>query len=368
MQRMRSRGFTLVELLVVIGIIALLIGILLPALNRARDAANTVKCESNLRSIGQGLADYLANYQGAYPACYYYVGQKVQNGVETPPFAQQGYVHWSSFLYGRKDLAFGYPQSFTSTLGWEAFQCPSINNGGLPADDPSPGNSDPGQTASEEGPIPAPFIDYQAPRMAYTANEAIMGTNKYVIGYQGAERIYRFVKAGSVRHAGNTILVTEFNQDWNVVSDSQDQNATAHSPPFVCKSHRPVNAFVNIQGGPGAYQIWLDAPGLTPINFTRATIEGWCTPYPHLGSPAIGNTVTSLDWVGRNHGQFKLGSVQGSNTKNMVSGWDMRTSNFLYCDGHVENKNLADTLRFGAGWQWGDDFYSLTPNGDHSPW
>lgn len=115
----RRRGFTLVELLVVIGIIALLISILLPSLGAARERARVVKCLANLQQLGVAAVTYSAqNKNSLLPLAYY---QDLGD-----PSGKNWSDTWATLLVAGGFLSYPTGLSETDTPSFDSvFRCPS---------------------------------------------------------------------------------------------------------------------------------------------------------------------------------------------------------------------------------------------------
>jgi len=129
------RAFTLVELLVVIGIIAVLIGILLPALGRARQSAATVACSSNMRQVYLAARNYATEYKDSLP--WGMIFNKSNPTTGRPAGGDSSYITWFSscdkYMTAKAteqifiDASSGFVDGATRRKFSKAFQCSAVS-------------------------------------------------------------------------------------------------------------------------------------------------------------------------------------------------------------------------------------------------
>jgi prepilin-type processing-associated H-X9-DG protein/prepilin-type N-terminal cleavage/methylation domain-containing protein len=136
---MKHKQFTLIELLVVIAIIAILASMLLPALNKAREKAKSIKCSSNLKQIGTGILMYANDFD------------HIPNRGRPSPWQPFWTHHVAPYL----NIRLATPSTFATDLNVPIFLCPS---------DTDPAHKDIPGIAGKGG-------------LSYTGNIRIMGTS-----------------------------------------------------------------------------------------------------------------------------------------------------------------------------------------------
>ena len=310
----KIKGFTLVELLVVIGIIALLISILLPSLNRARAEANLIKCESNLRNIGNLLNIYVSENKGYAPygevdkdiftnTIYSYSGDPTQG---------PGRWHWPDTLSLYTNKARSNVAGFTHN--------PLFYSGIFRDTDTvdSPGATYGYTDATED----------------YAGNLRIFANiNDYSIDPDPKGGIYpgstspqaNIYKIATIHQSAQTLIV------WCGAQDMSNPNASCDPvPPELDGYRRAFHTFMEYPSsdasdtGPGGYSDYA----------ARANIDNQNDPAQTTNSAL---KVDNRDYDHNING-YNTVAIRFRHIRNT-------TGNFLAADGHVESRKLGNLIR-----------------------
>ena len=238
-QTHQPRAFTLVELLVVIGIIALLISILLPALSKARASANSVKCEAQLKQILTAMILHANEHKGYMPLVGEIETQNGNNSTDSVSLGDSQRLKYEYVTVGTQFCAIGMPGSIAKYINvdLDTSSVASVNtayNQGVfrklmvcPSDTTDGGQ--PGFTIN---------TDQIACAMSYAFNEAALGWSNPGFSEKSAGGRLRANTAKFV-HSSQLMLVTDADprstNGWRCYADI-DTNCTlgdVYNTPYV---------------------------------------------------------------------------------------------------------------------------------------
>ncbi len=194
MNRRTRRGFTLIELLVVIAIIAILIGLLLPAVQKVREAAARMSCQNNLKQIGLAMHNYESANGGLPPRRNLTAGQRRGWGPAILPYVEQAALGGNY----RLDRDFYAPENAANiTVPLKIFTCPSVPNNPRTIEVNYSGVISTGAAGDYFGPN-----SFQS---ALYGNQSLSGNNTCTAMHDGVNRKFTEITDGT----SNTLLVSE---------------------------------------------------------------------------------------------------------------------------------------------------------------
>ena len=273
------RAFTLIELLVVIGIIAILMAILMPAVQKVRDTSNNLQCKNKLKQMGVALHSYVNEHKVFPPALVVNGSDQFKYAVQTtfpvsPPPDQKVYFGWMTRILPYIEQKALYDQ--INFAAWPWWQHP-LNETMMPI------------FWCDSDPRPGMVINYGGDLVALTEYMGVNGTDQLAMNgilYPNSRVSFKMITDG----ASNTLLVGE-------------------RPPSV----------------DDVYGWWFAGSGAAPMNLGATDVV--------LGT----NELTAADTGTGGRDFFRGGSINDPANTHRFHYWSQHDngSNFLFADGSV---------------------------------
>jgi prepilin-type N-terminal cleavage/methylation domain-containing protein/prepilin-type processing-associated H-X9-DG protein len=326
----RKRAFTLVELLVVIGIIAVLVGILLPALSKARAEAQLVQCQSNLRQIVTASLMFAGDHQG-------YVPTPSDDGVAKLNDTQPP----SKWDYRNNSTGSAYGNSMYVLKDWASQLIPYLGKGGA---DSTFENAPAQQTKVFQCPSDIWVMDTTSAFPGYDIinNIAIPGdTNDYVPISYGINLDI----TGLCDKSGGEVTTPNSGNLINVYHGPTAPNGTGE--PLGCKISRVYKSGETLLFADCGTRPYVNNEPGNPLN--RNDCLYYTTNYVVNAPPGVKisgylSAVAQVAWLGN---RIPLAKAP-ENPEPAQNRSDRHTGaviNIAFCDGHVDAVGLGDFQR-----------------------